>query len=412
MIPTCRRSRPRRPSSSWASELPPRPRRRTALALRVETLEPRNLLSGSGSLGTAVLNTTPGVAGISLTSDSGPIDLGGGLKAAWGASDGPAAVNAAIDSSPMEIRVDFNGRWTPRPSSRARRCNWSRTLMARSAIVTTAPSPLSDVSYSASTNELQITPEFPLAPGHYQVLLWGDANAWDDVLAGPDSRPLGMDDGHPSGQDYWVDFQVDAPAGSPMLAPMQLTDQEPNDDPARPQDLGILAPQQLWAGISLTRDSNLDPASALADAADVYRFTVLEGLPFCFSLSGEELGSGLICRCSMPVEVRSRSPPPKGASSWWARSIQGPTWSRSRDGRQSRRAVGYHLGMTIYGPGGASMPQGSGPSAAIGTHLAGRRSRASMPRFRCSSSARERAHRPSRAGLRVLPPRRGAPCSP
>jgi methionine-rich copper-binding protein CopC len=74
---------------------------------------------------------------------------------------------------------------------------------------TANPVALASVNFSATTDELQLFPLAPLAPGNYVVWLAGDSSTDQAVLADPNGVPLGEDSAHPAGTDESFSFQVD-----------------------------------------------------------------------------------------------------------------------------------------------------------------------------------------------------------
>ena len=83
-----------------------------------------------------------------------------------------------------------------------------------------------------------------------------------------------------------VRFAVDAPPRGDGGNPLEWSDQEPNDQAGDPQDLGILFPDELAAGVTISRDFSQDPVQAPKDTADVYEFQILQDRPYTFTLSG------------------------------------------------------------------------------------------------------------------------------
>lgn len=79
-------------------------------------------------------------------------------------------------------------------------------------------------NYSASAHELQLAPAAPLAPGHYQIFLAGDANFWPTVLRAEDSGlALGATLAEPAGQDFFPTFQVTGREGREGASPADDT---------------------------------------------------------------------------------------------------------------------------------------------------------------------------------------------
>src|SRR5262249_6120269 len=90
----------------------------------------------------------------------------------------------------------------------------------------------------------------------------------------------------PATGDYVVHFTVAGPA---VRDPSQWTAVEPNDPWTRPQDLGVLVPNDLPAGVTITRDFPAHPQLAPADPADYSRFQVLQSRQYAFALGGADL---------------------------------------------------------------------------------------------------------------------------
>ena len=67
-----------------------------------------------------------------------------------------------------------------------------------------------------------------------------------------------------------------------------------------PQDLGVLFPNELAAGVTITRDFSQDPGQAPQDTADVYQFQVLLDRAYTFTLSGDNLPAGVTLSLTDP----------------------------------------------------------------------------------------------------------------
>ncbi len=124
-------------------------------------------------------------------------------------------------------------------------------------------------SYDSATNQATFIMLNALPNGDYQLHLSGSAGLTD--LGG--NELVGND---PDG-DYVVSFTVDGPARGTGGNPLEWSDQEPNDTIQDPQDLGVLFPDDLAAGVTITRDFLQDPSQAPQDTADVYEFQILLG---------------------------------------------------------------------------------------------------------------------------------------
>lgn len=93
----------------------------------------------------------------------------------------------------------------------------------------------------------------------------------------------------PSG-DYVVRFTVNGPTRGSNGKPRDWLDKEPNDDPSHPQDLGVLFPMELQAGVVLERGSS---ATGASDTADYYQFKILQNALFSFGLNSSIAHSGI-----------------------------------------------------------------------------------------------------------------------
>src|SRR5262249_25751241 len=133
----------------------------------------------------------------------------------------------------------------------------------------------------------------------YQLHLSGPSGLAD--LAG---NPLAGND--PSG-DYVSRFAVNGPPRGSVGNPRLWFDQEPNDDRAHPQDLGVLFPAELPDGILVQRVS---PSADAADTADYYRFRLVE--PALLSLRWT--GSGVASEIQLTLEDVSGRPIPLASS--------------------------------------------------------------------------------------------------
>jgi hypothetical protein len=113
------------------------------------------------------------------------------------------------------------------------------------------------------------------------------------------SGPLGLTDlagnpliGNDPTGDYVMRITVHAPIRGTSGDPLQWSGQEPNDDPLQPQDLGILFPREIEAGVRLVRDFTASSGAAPSDTADHYRFELLQARDYFFTLNGTGLPEG------------------------------------------------------------------------------------------------------------------------
>lgn len=100
--------------------------------------------------------------------------------------------------------------------------------------------------------------------------------------------------GNTANGDYVVAFQVQGSRNPTGNGPLVLHDQEPNDSPTNPQNLGILFPVMQAAGISLVRDFSNAPPNTVADTADYYTFQVTQARQYTITLTGSGLPQGAI----------------------------------------------------------------------------------------------------------------------
>ena len=105
-------------------------------------------------------------------------------------------------------------------------------------------------SYDAATDTATFVLLDALPDGDYQLHLSGA-----DGLADLGGNPLV---GNDPGGDYVVPFTVDAPPRGDGGNPLEWSDQASNDQTSDPQDLGILFPDELAAGVTISRFSQ-DP---------------------------------------------------------------------------------------------------------------------------------------------------------
>jgi len=148
-------------------------------------------------------------------------------------------------------------------------------------------------SYDSATNEATFIMLNALPNGDYQLHLSGSAGLTD--LGGNELV------GNEPGGDYVVRFTVDAPARGTGGNPLEWSDQESNDDIHDPQDLGVLFPDELAAGVTITRDFRQDPSEAPQDTADVYKFQILLDGTYSFTLSGDNLPDNVTLTLTDPT---------------------------------------------------------------------------------------------------------------
>ncbi len=99
--------------------------------------------------------------------------------------------------------------------------------------------------------------------------------------------------GNISQGDHVTPFSVNGPAVGASGNVQLWVAQEPNNDPSQPQELGVLFPEELAAGVTVVRDFSANPAQAPADAADYFAFQVLQRKDYIITLTGSGLPAGV-----------------------------------------------------------------------------------------------------------------------
>jgi hypothetical protein len=146
------------------------------------------------------------------------------------------------------------------------------------------------IAYDRATNQATFLMLDGLANGWYQLHVSG-------------SGPLGVTDfagnpvvGNSLSGDYVVSFAVSGPARGTNGNPLLWLDQEPNNDLAHAQALGVLFPNEVSAGVVIQRDfrpgAKPAPGPAPRDTADYYTFQVLQQREYIISLTGYKPPSG------------------------------------------------------------------------------------------------------------------------
>jgi hypothetical protein len=252
------------------------------------------LLAGSGLPGsTGAFDLRLSVTDAVLESASGPRIL----TCDPAALSSDPSVQASLDSSPLAIRFDLSGPLDPGtvnpdptlpPTVRlifSPTGNFDQdgqdipfTFNVSTAIEDSPPPDGPDAAgtilHYQGTDELQLFPTTPLAPGHYEVLLAGQSVDGSPALADPDGNYLGADADHPDGQDYAFPFQVIGAEGNPAAGATAA------DTMATAQDLGNLTTQGVVQVAGVIGDdppadpNNPDPLYNPANDVDLYHFRV------------------------------------------------------------------------------------------------------------------------------------------
>ncbi|MEI7686471.1 MAG: T9SS type A sorting domain-containing protein, partial [Planctomycetota bacterium] len=141
------------------------------------------------------------------------------------------------------------------------------------------------ISFDQGTNIATFMMMDGLVNGAYTLHLAGSLGLTD--MAG---QPLVGND--PAG-DYVVAFTVAGELRGIDGNPLERSAEEPNDSSAEPQDLGILFPKELQAGVVVTRDFSARAAGSPADNEDTFKFQVLQLQQYVLDLSGIDLPIGM-----------------------------------------------------------------------------------------------------------------------
>ncbi len=119
-----------------------------------------------------------------------------------------------------------------------------------------------------------------LPNGSYELHLSGTGGLTD--LGG---NPL---IGNNPGGDYVVHFAVSGHVRGSATGPLAWSAQEPTGGDGAAQDLGVLLPRELQAGVTVTRDPSTDPVTASGDTQDAFRFQVLQHQYYTFTVQGSD----------------------------------------------------------------------------------------------------------------------------
>jgi hypothetical protein len=145
-------------------------------------------------------------------------------------------------------------------------------------------------SYDGATNQAVFVMHDGLPSGVYQLHLSGAPSGPGSLgLRDFADNPLAGND--PASGDFVYTFSVHDPAHDPGNNPLHRYNQYPNADP---QNLGVLFPNEIMAGVTVSRDFTTHaPVTPAADASDVYVIQVLQRQDYVFALHGTGLGAGV-----------------------------------------------------------------------------------------------------------------------
>ncbi len=216
------------------------------------------MMAGSGYPGsTGDYNLVVSSQALALPAGSGPILL------ASSPMDG-----AALDSSPLAIRLDLSGPLDPDTVAAGTTVQLLTNPTGTFGDGKNSEVTLSSVNFSPAVDELQLFPDSALPPGYYQVVLSGDAGAGAAVLTDPNGIPLGADTAHPQGQDVRVSFRVTGIEGGRTADDTLDTAHELGDVTDAPivQVAGAIGDDPNYNAAST------DPALNPGNDVDFYRF--------------------------------------------------------------------------------------------------------------------------------------------
>ncbi len=206
-----------------------------------------------------------------------------------------------------------------------------------------------------------------LANGAYQLHLSGGAGLTD--LAG--NALVGSE----ASADYVVSFTVAGPARGAVGDPLAWNSLDGNDDPAAPQDLGVLFPHELQTGVTVTRAA----AAGAADTADAYRFQALQGQTYGLSLSGADLPAGVTVAVFDDAGNEVTFNEPDGLAFTVALTPGEYVVTVAGWTAEQAATLAYELKLTLVGNGDNAPALTAGPGPAMRLRLAGDAAAADRP---------------------------------
>jgi methionine-rich copper-binding protein CopC len=219
-------------------------------------------------------------------------------------------------------------------------------------------------SFDRATNQATFRMLDGLANGSYTLHLSGPAGLAD--LAG--NPILGND---PSGDDV-IPFQVQGPdrgVSGNMTDGYTLAARVGS---ASPQDLGVLFPDELQAGLTISRGPESGAGAASASTEDDYVIQFLQNQYYSFVLSGDALPDGT--RVTL-TDAQGQAVPllssPDGRDFFGP--VKGGTYTVAVGGWTAGQSAGvaYKLTLNLTGQQDNAPPLMDGPSPALQIHLEG-----------------------------------------
>jgi methionine-rich copper-binding protein CopC len=215
-------------------------------------------------------------------------------------------------------------------------------------------------SFDPATNQVTLLMLDALPKGRYELHLAGSAGLTD--LGG---NPLEGND--PSG-DYVVRFKVSGTSRGSQGSVTDWLSIESNDDWDSAQDLGALFPNELIAGVTISRRA----AGGATDVADHFRFELLQNREYVLGLTGNNLPT------SMTVAVLDQDGNvvqvvPSHCLGACSVTLGAGTHGLAVSGWDATDAaqLEYTLSITLPGFEGNPPPLSGGPAPALQLRLAG-----------------------------------------
>lgn len=201
-----------------------------------------------------------------------------------------------------------------------------------------------------------------LATGTYQLHLSGNQGLTN--IAG------GALVGNTEEGDYVVQFEVATAAAGTNGNPLVWTHVEGSNEGNAPQDLGVIFPHELQAGVQIVRIDE-EGSSGKSDKSDAYQFEILQNQTYLLNLSGDSLpkdvglqlmdqlgnpilGLGLNDGHTLFLQLRAGT-----------YTLHVGDWSAAQS-----RHLSYRIEFNLEGIGDNAPPLFSGPSPAVSIRLA------------------------------------------
>lgn len=201
-----------------------------------------------------------------------------------------------------------------------------------------------------------------LAAGSYQLHLSG-RQGLTNIAGGP------LVGNTPEG-DYVVRFEVATTAAGTDGNPLVWTHVEVSDADDSPQQLGVIFPHELQAGVQFVR-ADAGDSTGRHDKSDEYRFEILQNQTYLLHLSGDSLPKGVQIQL---VDQLGHSIEGEGLNDGHTLFLQlraGTYTLRVGDWSTGQaRHLSYRIEFNLEGVSDNAPPLLSGPSPAVGIRLA------------------------------------------